>query len=145
MKSIECTPNRTFFLVFDRGDEVIASVRKFAEEQGIRGGRFAAIGALERLTMAWWSWTEKEYERREVNEQVEVLALVGDITVEDDQTKVHAHITIGRRDGIAAGGHLMEGIVRPTLEMHLVDYGQPLRRKKDDVTKLSLIALEGSK
>lgn len=141
MKSIECTPNRTFFLVLDRGDEVIASLRKFAEEKGIRGGHFTAIGALERLKMAWWSWTAKEYERRDVEEQVEVLALVGDITVEGEETKIHAHIAIGRRDGIAAGGHLMEGIVRPTLEVHLVDYGRPLVRRKDEVTKLSLIAL----
>lgn len=142
MKSAEVTSNRTFFLVLDRGDEVIGSLRRFAEEQGIRGGHFAAIGAVERATIAWWSWTNKEYERREVEEQLEVLSLIGDIAVEGDETKIHAHVSLGRRDGIAAGGHLIEATVRPTLEVHLVDYGRPLRRKRDDVTKLSLITFE---
>lgn len=145
MNSIECKSIRTYFLVLDSGEEVMASLRKFAEEKGIRGGRFAALGAFERLTMAWWSWTEKEYERRNVDEQVEVLALVGDIAMEGDETRIHAHVTVGRRDGIAAGGHLIEGIVRPTLEVHVVDYGTTLHRKKDDVTKLSLIDLAESR
>ena len=142
MRSRELTVARTFFLVFDRGDEVIATIRSFAERNGIRGASFTAIGAFERVTIAWWSWTNKEYERREVEEQLEVLSLTGDITVENGRTKVHAHVSLGRRDGIAVGGHLLEATVRPTLEMQLIDYGQELTRARDEKAKLSLIALD---
>lgn len=141
MKSVDAQERRSFFLVFDRGDEVISTIRRFAEEKGIRAAAFTGIGALERSRIAWWSWTTKEYEPRDVEEQVEVLALTGDVTTEGDETKVHAHIVMGRRDGIAAGGHLVEGIVRPTLELHLTELDAPLRRRRDDVTKLSLISL----
>jgi predicted DNA-binding protein with PD1-like motif len=144
VRSRQFTVARTFFLVFDRGDEVMATVRSFAERNGIRGGSFAAIGAFERATIAWWSWTNKEYERREVGEQLEVLALTGDITVENGRTKVHAHVSLGRRDGIAVGGHLLEATVRPTLEMQIADYGLPLTRVRDEETGLSLIAMDGS-
>jgi predicted DNA-binding protein with PD1-like motif len=143
VRSEQLNPVRTFFLVFDREDDVMATVRTFAEQNGIRGGHFVAIGALSRATIAWWSWSVKEYEKREVEEQLEVLALVGDITVEDGRTKVHAHVTLGRRDGVAVGGHLFEGTVRPTLEMQIFDYGRPLTRKRDAKTQLSLIALNG--
>ena len=141
MKSQQLEPARTFFLVFDAGDEVIATVRAFAERNGIRGGQFVAIGAFEQATIAWWSWTTKEYERREVEEQLEVLALSGAITVEGEEMKIHAHVALGRRDGIAAGGHMIEGTVRPTLEMQVVDYGRPLVRKRDEVARLSFIDL----
>lgn len=144
MRSQQLTPVRTFFLVFDREDEVIGTIRSFAEKNGIRGGHFTAIGAFSRATIAWWSWTTKEYEKREVEEQLEVLALIGDITEEEGRAKVHAHVALGRRDGIAAGGHLFEATVRPTLEMQLFDYGRPLTRKRDEKTQLSLIALHES-
>jgi predicted DNA-binding protein with PD1-like motif len=142
MRSREITPVRSFFLVFDPGDEVIATIRSFAERQGIRGGSFMAIGALERAVIAWWSWTSREYEKREIGEQVEVLALAGDIAVEEGGTRVHAHVSLGHRDGSAVGGHLFQGIVRPTLEMQLVDYGRPLTRVRDEATKLSLISMD---
>lgn len=140
MKSHQLTPVRSFLLVFDRGEEVIAALRSFAEKNDIRGGSFVAIGAFERAVIAWWSWTTKEYERREIEEQLEVLSLAGNVTVENGRTKVHAHVALGRRDGIAAGGHLLEGVVRPTLELQLIDYGRAITRIKDETTKLSLIA-----
>ena len=140
MHSHELTTARTFLLVFDRGDEVIATLRAFAERNGIRGASFTAIGAVERAVIAWWSWTIKEYERREVEEQLEILSLTGNIAVENGRVKVHAHVALGRRDGIAAGGHLLEATVRPTLEMRVVEYAQPLTRAKDAKTGLSLIA-----
>ena len=142
MQSHQFTPVRTFLLVFARGEEVIAGIRTFAEKNDIRGGSFVAIGAFERAVIAWWSWTTKEYERREVDEQLEVLALSGNVAVENGRTRVHAHAALGRRDGIAAGGHLLEGVVRPTLELHLIDYGRPIIRKKDEKTNLSLITAD---
>jgi predicted DNA-binding protein with PD1-like motif len=142
VQSQELTVARTFVLVFNRGDEIIATVRSFAEENGIRGGSFTAIGAVERAVIAWWSWTHREYERREVEEQLEVLSLTGNISVENGRVKVHAHVSLGRRDGIAVGGHLFEATVRPTLEMQLVDFGRPFNRMRDEKAKLSLIALD---
>ncbi len=141
MHSQEVSLARTFFLVLDRGDKVIDQIRSFAEKNGIHGGHFTAIGAVERATIAWWSWTMKEYEKREIEEQLEVLALSGDITLENGRPKVHAHVTLGRRDGIAVGGHLFEADVRPTLEVQVVDYGRALPRKRDEKSRLSLISL----
>ncbi len=144
MQARELTIARTFFLVLDRGEEVLTVVRAFAEKNAIRGGSFIAIGAFERVVIAWWSWTHKEYERREVEEQLEVLTLFGDIGVENGRAKVHAHVSLGRRDGIAVGGHLFEGLVRPTLEVQITDFGRPLVRVPHQETKLSLIALDAS-
>lgn len=136
---------RSLFLVFDKGDEVIATLRRFAREGSIQGGRFAAIGALQRATVAYWNPESRKYERIEVDEQVEVLSILGDVTVKGGETKIHAHAVLGRRDGSAMGGHLLEGVVFPTVEMHFVDYGEPLERVRDPETELSLIRIGESR
>ena len=132
-----------FFIVFDKHERVIETLRAFAQREDIRGGRFAAIGALSSATVAYWNPQKRDYEHIEVSEQVEVLSLLGDVTVAGGETKIHAHIVLGRRDGSTIGGHLIEGTVYPTLEMHFVDYDSTLQRHKDEETKLSLIVLNG--
>lgn len=141
MNSITFSHSRPLFLVFERGDDVLKVLRDFAREEGIRGGRFAGIGAFARAVVAYWNPATREYEKIGIDEQVEVLSLLGDITLEGDDTKLHAHAVLGRRDGSTIGGHLIEATVFPTLEMHLVDYGAPLERRHDEETKLSLIRL----
>lgn len=105
----------------------------------MRGAHFVGIGGFETATIAWWGWESKEYEKREIDEQLEVLSVTGGISVFEGKIRVHAHATLGRRDGIAAGGHLFSGIVRPTLELHLQDYGMTLERKVDPASKLPLL------
>lgn len=141
MKAASVAAQRSYFLVFERGDDVLGTIRDFARQRGIRGGRFAAIGALQRGAIAFWNRERLEYERIEVEEQVEVASLIGDIAVEEGETRIHAHAVLGRRDGSSLAGHLLEGTVFPTLEMHLVDFGEPLERRRDPETGLSPIAI----
>jgi len=44
-------------------------------------------------------------------------------------------------DGTAHGGHLVEAVVRPTLEVILVESPQHLRRRHDPESGLALIAV----
>ena len=141
MKHRQFNLRRSFFLVFDGGDDVLDVIRRLARELGIRGAHFAAIGALQRCVVAYWNRDLREYEHIAVGEQVEVLSLIGDVAMEGDDIKIHAHIVLGRRDGSTVGGHLIEGTVFPTLEMHLSDFAGALERRADEETRLSLIAI----
>jgi uncharacterized protein len=134
-------PERTIALVFDRGDEVVGTLEKFAAGQGLTAARFTAIGAFERVTLGYFDWESKQYERIPVDEQVEVLSLVGDLALDGDKPKLHAHAVLGRRDGSTVGGHLLEATVRPTLEVLLIDSPGHLRRRPDPVSGLALIDL----
>jgi uncharacterized protein len=60
-------------------------------------------------------------------------------TVEDGRPKVHAHVVVGKADGTAHGGHLIEGHVRPTLEVVLTEAPRHLEWRHDDVSGLALI------
>jgi hypothetical protein len=68
-----------------------------------------------------------------------VLSLVGDVAVGDDGPKVHAHVVLGRADGSAHGGHLLEARVWPTLELVLIESPAHLRRRMDPASGLALI------
>ena len=93
--------------------------------------------------MDWsFNWERKDYDRIPVDEQVEVLSLVGDIALHRDKPKIHAHVVLGRRDGSAMGGHLMEAVVRPTLEVLLVDSPAHLCRVHDPESGLALIRMD---
>jgi len=83
----------------------------------------------------------KDYERIPLREQVEVLSLIGDIALQGSEPKVHAHVVVGKSDGTAHGGHLLESHVRPTLEVILIESPKHLQRKTDEETGLALINL----
>lgn len=130
---------RTIALIFDCDDEVVSTLERFAQDQGLDAAHFTAIGAFSRATLGYFSWERKDYLRIPVNEQVEVLTLAGDIALQDGTRKVHAHAVLGRRDGSTVGGHLLEAYVRPTLELMLTESPAHLRRRHDPHTGLALI------
>jgi predicted DNA-binding protein with PD1-like motif len=76
--------------------------------------------------------------------QVELLAISGNIAEQDGEGAVHAHVVLGTRDGTTRGGHLIEGYVRPMLELIVDEVPAHLHRHYDPDTGLALIALEDS-
>ena len=133
---------RTFAVIFETGDEVIAGLTDFAKEHRLAGSQFTAIGAFSDVVMAYFDWSSREYQKHPLREQMEVLALAGDISLADDGTpKVHAHVVLGTRDCTTRGGHLIEAHVRPTLEVIVTDSPQHLRRRHDPESGLALIRM----
>ncbi len=131
---------RTYAVIFDTGEDPMEGLTRFAEQQNLSGAGFTAIGAFSEAMLGYFDWDKKDYERIPVREQVEVLALVGDVAVEEgNRKKLHAHVVLGRRDGAACGGHLLSAKVRPTLEVILTESPGYLQRVHDPATGLTLI------
>jgi hypothetical protein len=126
--------------VFQTGEEVLSTLGEFASRQRIAGGSFQAIGGFSRATLAFFDTAAKEYRPIPVDEQMEVVSLAGNIAGFQGQLKVHAHAVVAGADGSARGGHLLEGHVRPTLELFLSETRE-LRREKDEETGLPLLVV----
>jgi len=140
-KLISDAPKKTWALVFDKGDEVISGLKTFARENDLSASQFTAIGAFNELTLGFFVIEKKNYNHIPIREQVEVLSLIGDITQSDKGPKIHAHVVVGKMDGTAHGGHLVEARVMPTLEVILTESPTHLRRSHDPETGLALIDL----
>jgi uncharacterized protein len=133
---------KTYALIFETGDELATGLGRFATEQKLAGSSFKAIGAFSSVKLAWFNWQTKNYQPSVIlDEQVELLSLVGDIALKDGKPQVHAHLVIGKSDGTAHGGHLMEAHVRPTCEVILTESPQHLQKQIDPESGLALIRL----
>jgi len=136
---------RTFAVVLATGDAVMSSIASFAAEQHLAATQFTAIGALSRAVVAFFEWKSRRYRNIPIAEQVEVLSLLGDVTLEQGKPKVHAHIVLGKSDGSAHGGHLVEAVVRPTMEIVLIETPTHLQRSFDPESGLALIDAGGAR
>lgn len=118
--------------------EVLTS---FARDHGIRAARLHGIGAFTDAELGFLDPDRKEYDRFRVDEETEVLAFLGNLSVTDEGPRVHAHVTLGKRDGSAVGGHLFEGHVGATLELFVARYDVELRRALDEASGAALLDL----
>ena len=132
---------RTFVVVFDKGEEVVQGLTAFASSEQLRASQITAIGALSDVTLGYFDRESRQYRRIPLREQVEVLSLLGVVTLDGEKPKLHSHIVVGRRDGSAHGGHLLEAHVWPTLEVIVEESPAYLQRKLDPASGLALIDL----
>ncbi len=132
---------KSFALIFDTGDEAMSELIQFAKANRLAASHFTAIGAFREVTLGYFDWESKQYKKIPVHDQVEVLSLIGDVAVKDGEPKVHAHVVVGRSDGSTRGGHLIEGHVRPTLEVILTESPAHLRKEIDEESGLALIRI----
>jgi predicted DNA-binding protein with PD1-like motif len=139
-KSIDEREQKTFALIFDKEDKFIKELTSFAQKKELGASHFTAIGAFRRVMLGYFDRQTKKYKEIPIEEQVEVLSLVGDITLKDGTSQVHAHVVVGKSDGTAHGGHILEARVWPTLEVILTESPKHLCRKFDPETGLALIA-----
>ena len=133
---------KTFVLVLETNDELAQTLTEFASEQKLASASFKAIGALSSVRLGWLNWATKQYEPSvSLDEQVELVSLIGDIALKDGEPQVHAHAVVGKRDGTAHGGHLLEAKVRPTCEVILTESPKHLQKQVDREAGIALIKL----
>jgi uncharacterized protein len=127
-------------VVLDSGEEAFGALTKFANDAKVTAASLTAIGAFERATVGWFDFASKSYRKIEIDEQCEVLCAIGDIATGDDgKASLHMHIVLGLSDGSTRGGHLLAGIVRPTLEVVVTEAPARLRRRKRPELGIALI------
>jgi predicted DNA-binding protein with PD1-like motif len=126
---------RLWVAVLDTGEEVKATLTEFARREKVQAASFVALGAFKRAVIAYFDIVQKKYKPIPVEEQVEVITLTGDVVRDEkDEPDLHAHTVLGLPDGSTRGGHLLEGHVRPTLEVTITETpGHLVRRKHPDM------------
>ncbi len=133
---------KTYVAILDTGEEILNSLKQLARNEKLAGSSFKAIGALSHVELGWFNWETKKYETAvKLDEQVELLSLIGDIALKDGEPQVHAHLVVGRRDGTAHGGHLISATVRPTCELVITENPRHLEKRFDPESGIALIRI----
>lgn len=134
----QSTP-QTYAVVMDTGESVLDELKEFARAERLNTAHFTAIGAFQSVTLGYFDLDETRYVEIPVDEQVEVLTMAGDMIGSGDDRRIHAHVVVGRRDGTTRGGHLLQAITRPTLEVMVTESPAELARRYDESTGLTLL------
>src|SRR6185312_4657233 len=135
-KVVEDADVVTYVVVCDPGDEAVGALSQFARDERLEASQVTAVGAFERAV--------REYRRIPVDEQCEVLSLIGDVAEGPDGPSLHAHVVLGLADGTTRGGHLLEGRVFPTLEVVITEAPAELRKVMRPDIGIALIDLDQS-
>ncbi len=68
----EAGGQRTFVVVLDTSDEIVASLQEFVMRENVHVASFTAIGALSDAILLYFDWEKKDYQKIPIREQVEV-------------------------------------------------------------------------
>lgn len=131
----------------DPGLDLLAAIRAVVTDQGITSGIIlSGAGSLKKAVLRNVRTFPDQFPITDANriyvpkdEPMELLSLTGNIARRDDGTVVvHGHMVIssGLQDGLAYGGHLVEGtIIFTTMELVLAETsGVHFDRAKDPIT-----------
>jgi len=143
-KIIEDAEVVTYVVVCDPGDEAVSALAQFARAEDLEAAQITAVGAFEHVVVGWFDRSAREYRRIPVDEQCELLSLIGDVAVGEDGPSVHVHAVLGLSDGTTRGGHLLEARVFPTLEAVVTETPARLRKVMHPDIGIALIDLEQS-
>ena len=124
----------------ETGDELAEGLNRFAIEQELSAASFKAVGAFSSVRLGWFRGEYKKYEPSvQLNEQIELLSLIGDVARKDGEPQVHAPAVIGKKDRRTHGGHLFEGHIRPTCKVVLLESPAHLQKRIKTDFGLALI------
>lgn len=131
---------RKFLIVLAPGEEAIETVTAFAKENDVEGASIQGIGAFSHTQLGYFNPTTKEFVQNDINEQTEVLSMIGNVAVEEGEGfHLHIHTVLGCRDATTRGGHLIKGWVSPTMELIIEESEVHMKRSVDDATGLVLL------
>ncbi len=140
MLKVLTRPGRSFMGRLAKGDDLLQALEKFCQEHQITLGEVRALGAVTRARVGFYNQEERKYYFLDLEQPLEILALVGNISLKDGQPMVHAHVTLGDAAGRAFGGHLAPGTPVFACEFAVHEYQaeQILARQDDPETGLML-------
>ena len=129
-----------YVLRLDPGEEIIASLTRLVEQEGVELGTVSALGAANDITIGIFATGEKQYYSRRYQGDYEISALVGNVTRKEGEPYLHLHITIGNPvTGEVHAGHLSSCTISATLELFLQVWNGQVGRKFNDTVGLNLL------
>jgi uncharacterized protein len=128
-------------LRFESGEHVAPTLLDWLTSEGIVFAAMTGLGAVKSATVSYWNAESQQYETHELREQMEVVSLVGNVTLKEGQPFAHIHMTLGRRDLSTLGGHFNDAIAHPTLEVWLRPEAESVHRALDETCGLYVMQL----
>ncbi|RDE13516.1 MAG: hypothetical protein C4K48_08400 [Candidatus Thorarchaeota archaeon] len=121
------------------GEDILSSIEKIADENKIQSAHFSMIGAVSRVHLGYFDRELNSYKDFTVEEDLEVVSGIGNVSRHDGKYVVHAHIVVADEIGRCYGGHLLGGCeVSVTIELVITEIPE-MTRTRDEKSGLNLL------
>ena len=122
-----------------RGSDLLNGLTGICVEESVKLGWVEALGAVSKARLTYYDQEAREYKFIDIDRELEVAALVGNVSLKDGKPMVHAHVTLADETGRAYGGHLASGTIVFACEYIIQVFDAPsLTRSYDAETGLQL-------
>ena len=143
VRSIQTEIKRVIFARMNPGEDVLKTIEIVAKEHEVKSGQLSLIGAVSRAKLGYFHRKSMKYRDFTVNEDVEVVSCIGDISTHEGNLVIHAHMIVADENGKCWGGHLMAGCeVSVSIELVIIETEIELIRARDDATGLNLLQID---
>ncbi|MBU7218625.1 PPC domain-containing DNA-binding protein [Staphylococcus gallinarum] len=133
--------NNTIVLVLEQGEDIVEAVTDIARDKNGKFGTVSGIGACSEVELNFYNLETKTYEKKLIQEHLELTSLLGNISHIDDQPFAHLHATFGTNKYETYSGHLSKATVSATAEIVITMTNLDINRKFNDEIGLNLLNL----
>ena len=132
----------TIIARIDKGEEIVAQVRRIAEAEQIKLASVEALGALSEFNVGLFDVVEKKFHGNHFEGAYEVVSLTGTINTKDGEFYTHLHMSAADVNANVFGGHLVDATVSSTSEMVIRILDGRVDRCFDEEVGLNLFKFE---
>lgn len=115
----------------ETGDDILGAVREICDKEQIKAAVVTGIGGLQHVEVGVWGNAAGRYHTKTgTDPDMEMTALVGNVTTAEGRSFPHLHATIADSTHHVFGGHLLSGIVQNMAELWIEDTGAVIEKTK---------------
>jgi uncharacterized protein len=139
MYNVQANMGSTHVLRPAFGTDLLSELQAFVQEKGINLAWVTGLGAVGRATLRYYDQTGKSWSDIQIEKQLEVISMIGNVSLLNGEPIVHTHITLSDEEGRCYGGHLGANTLVFNMEILMTTLsGPPVTRKLDTDTGLTL-------
>ena len=85
----------TIAVRLEKGEEIVSSIRAICEKEGVKAGTIQGLGAADHSVVGIFDFTKNAYVSNTFDQDMEITALIGNVSTKDGELYLHIHATWG--------------------------------------------------
>lgn len=131
-----------YLVRLDIGDEIMESLTKICHDENISVGSITGIGTTNHAKIGLLDTDTKIYYPEEYHEDLEITGINGTVSQMNNETYLHIHISLAKKDHSLVGGHLDFAYVSAVAEIFIRPVEGKTDREFSEVAGVNLLQLK---
>ena len=133
--------NDLIFVSLNPDDPIMKSLLGISIKLNLESGYISGIGAINNVLIGMYDINKKKYNKKEFKNDYELICFLGNISLKENKSFIHAHVSFSNNEYKVFGGHLFEGIISATGEFIIRTSNLSIKRKINHSVGLPLWCL----